>query len=154
MSWSFVRAFAVSAMLLFGFALQWQVAAAQPIGAANMQNELQQPDAKQAIAQSPLVYAVRYRPGPNYRRELSLLQQDLREHGQYMARQTQSGVIIAAGPTFEEAGGLVLINVLTLAEAQAFMQNDPAVKAGVFAGEITDWRPVFDSRSLFRPQTK
>lgn len=102
------------------------------------------------MSQFPLVYVVRYRPGPEYRSERPLLQQDLRQHEGYMRGQTKAGVIIAAGPTFDETGGIVLLSVSNFAEAEAFVRNDPAVTAGIFAGEITDWRPVFDAKSIFR----
>lgn len=103
-----------------------------------------------AMAQFPLVYVVRYRPGAAYEASKPLLRQDLRDHEGYMRRQTEAGVIIAAGPTFDAAGGLVLINAASLPDAEAFIRNDPAVIAGIFAGEATDWRPVFDARSIFR----
>lgn len=105
-----------------------------------------------AMSQFPLVYVVRYRPGSAYRMDRPLLQQDLREHERYMRSQTQAGTIAAAGPTFDEAGGLVLINAADRATAELFVQNDPAVLSGIFIGEITDWRPVFGQRSLFRSQ--
>ena len=102
------------------------------------------------MAQFPLVYVVRYRPGAGYQADKQLLRQDLRDHEGYMRRQTEAGVIIAAGPTFDEAGGLVLIHAASLHDAETFIRNDPAVIAGIFAGEATDWRPVFDAQSLFR----
>lgn len=103
-----------------------------------------------AMARFPLVYVVRYRPGAAYQSDRPLLRQNLREHEGYMRRQTQAGVIIAAGPTFEEAGGLVLIHASSRQDAEAFIQADPAVVAGIFVGEATDWRPVFDPKSIFR----
>ncbi|MBB3890621.1 uncharacterized protein YciI [Phenylobacterium haematophilum] len=103
-----------------------------------------------AMARFPLVYVVRYRPGPAYQAEKPLLRQNLRDHEVYMRRQTEAGVIIAAGPTFDEAGGLVLIKAASRQEAEAFIRTDPAVIAGVFAGEATDWRPVFDAGAIFR----
>lgn len=103
-----------------------------------------------AMSRFPLVYVVRYRPGPAYQADKPLLRQNLRDHEGYMRRQTEAGVIIAAGPTFDEAGGLVLINAASRHDAEAFIRNDPAVIAGIFAGEATDWRPVFDARSIFR----
>ncbi len=103
-----------------------------------------------AMARFPLVHVVRYRPGAAYRHERPLLQQDLRAHSAYMREQSEKGVIIAAGPTFDQAGGIVLIRVGGMTEAEAFVQSDPAVAAGIFAAEITDWRPVFDRGAIFR----
>ena len=103
-----------------------------------------------AMARYPLVYVVRYRPGPAYQADQPLLRQNLREHEGYMRRQSEAGVIIAAGPTFDETGGLVLIRATSRHDANALIRSDPAVIAGIFTGEATDWRPVFDSGSIFR----
>lgn len=103
-----------------------------------------------AMSNVPLIYVVRYRPGEGYLTDRPLLQQDLRQHAEYMCSQTQNGTIIAAGPTFGQAGGLVLIGVSNREEADAFVRNDPAVMAGIFVGEVTDWRPAFDRNSIFR----
>lgn len=104
----------------------------------------------QAMAPFPVVYVVRYLPGPSYVPDRPLLRQDLREHEKYMRRMTENGTIIAAGPTFDETGGIVLIRVDGAAAAAAFVEEDPAVIAGIFAGTATDWRPVFDAGKIFR----
>ena len=118
---------------------------------ANQTRPQSQPDGAMArMERFTLVYVVRYRPGPAYRSDMPLLQQDLVEHGKYMRDQTLAGIIIAAGPTFDQGGGLVLLHVADLATAQAFVRRDPAVIAGIFVGEITDWRPVYDAKSIFR----
>ena len=98
---------------------------------------------------APTLYVVRYLPGPAYRHDRPLLQQDLAAHARYMAQESEAGTIIAAGPTFEQTGGLVLIRSANRDAALAFVRSDPAVSAGLFVGEVTDWKPVFDPGSRF-----
>lgn len=95
------------------------------------------------------IFMIRYRPGTAYRPETPLLQQDLRAHGRYMQELTQRGIILAAGPTMAEPGGLVLLQAADMAEARALMMADPAVRSGLFLGEISDWRPAFDPGARF-----
>lgn len=104
----------------------------------------------QAPAAAPILYLIRYRPGPSYRHDRPLLQQDLRAHGAYMQDLTRRGVILAAGPTLTETGGLVLLRVTSIKEARAAMHADPAVRSGIFIGEVSDWQPFFDPGARFR----
>jgi uncharacterized protein YciI len=105
---------------------------------------------ERAMRRTPTIYVITYRPGRAYRRDRPLLRQELREHGNYIKAHVDAGVVIAAGPTFEQPGGLVLITAKTQEDALAFIRNDPAVVAGVFVGLATDWRPIFDARDVFR----
>jgi uncharacterized protein len=107
------------------------------------------PAARATPSQAPALYMIRYRPGPSYRPGTPLLKQDLREHGKYMQGLAKRGVMIAAGPTLAEPGGLVLVQAASLEEARALMQNDPAVRSGIFVGEVSDWRPMFDPGGRF-----
>jgi uncharacterized protein YciI len=117
---------------------------------SRMQQQAPPVSPEAAMTRYPLVFVVRYTPGPAYDASKPILGQKLGDHGTYMRERTQDGTIIAAGPTFDQPGGLVLVRTLTLADAQDFVRNDPAVAAGIFVGEITDWRPVFDAGSIFR----
>lgn len=109
-----------------------------------------QPPAATAPAASPSLYMIRLRPGPSYRPNVPLLQQDLREHGRYMQELVTRGVILVAGPTMTESGGLVLLRAGNIEEARALMLADPAIRSGLFVGEVSDWRPFFDPGNRFR----
>ena len=100
----------------------------------------------------PQLYVIRYRPGPNYDTKRPLLKQDLSAHGKFIADLVRKRVIIAAGPTLDQPGGLVLLRARDLAAARTHMLDDPAVAAGIFVGEISDWRPAFDPDKLFAPR--
>ena len=109
-----------------------------------------QPPAATAPAPAGGLYMIRLRAGPAYRPGVPLLQQDLREHGRYMQALAGRGVIVAAGPTMAESGGLVLLRAASIEEARALMQADPAIQSGLFVGEVSDWNPAFDPGNRFR----
>jgi uncharacterized protein YciI len=157
MSTPVLRLFAAAALLLAAAALGLAnpsmllaEATAAPAGARSHQAGEHGPGA--AMSTFPLIYVVTYTPGAAYRSDRPLLQQDLREHGRYIKAQVDAGVVIAAGPTFAQPGGVVLLAVRTQEDAHTFIRNDPAVAAGVFVGVATDWRPVFDAQDRFRRQ--
>lgn len=135
-------------LLLAGLALPAAITAS----AAGGDDSAQGSTVPTALADSPSVYMVRYRPGPSYEQDKPLLKQDLRDHGAYMAKLARDGTVIAAGPTMAELGGLVLVEVKDLAAAQAVTEADPAVRSGIFTAEVSDWRPVFDPGNRFKPE--
>jgi uncharacterized protein YciI len=95
------------------------------------------------------LYLIRYHPGPKYDAARPLLKQDLRAHAAFVADLVRRKVIIAAGPTLDEPGGLVLLRAPDLSAARGHMSRDPAVAAGIFLGEVTDWQPVFGPDKVF-----
>jgi uncharacterized protein YciI len=65
----------------------------------------------------------------------------LREHRQYIASLRQQGRLGAAGPIegSDDLAGLVIFKPIQDAEAKRLMQDDPAVKAGLFRVEYHRW---------------
>lgn len=106
------------------------------------------PRAEQS-APAPGLYMIRLRPGPAYRHGTPLLQQDLREHGRYMRDLVQRGVILLADPTIAESGGLIVLHSASIEQARAHMLADPAIRSGLFVGEVSDWAPAFDPGRRF-----
>ncbi|MFT7595317.1 MAG: hypothetical protein ACI8R4_002645 [Paracoccaceae bacterium] len=57
-----------------------------------------------------------------------------------------TGVVSQAGPLIENgqmAGSLVILDVANMAAAQAWADNDPYAKAGLFAKvELVEWKKV------------
>lgn len=138
----------LSASVATMLSLLWAI----PTSAQVASQPSQGPGAGGATVRAPTVYMVRYRPGPSYRPGVPLLKQDLRAHGAYIAELVGRGIIIAAGPTMVEAGGLVLLRARDLEDARAAMEADPAVRSGIFTGELSDWRPLFDPAGRFGPE--
>ena len=61
------------------------------------------------------------------------------EHFQYLRALTVQGVVLLAGRTLhtdETSHGLVILEANSEEDARTLMENDPAVKAGVFSAEL------------------
>lgn len=69
------------------------------------------------------------------------------EHLAYL--DANKGKLLAAGAKVDDEGqggygGLIVVDTEDRAEAEAFIQNDPFTKAGLFAGiEVVRWRKAF-----------
>lgn len=61
------------------------------------------------------------------------------KHFQYLQTLTAQGVVLLAGRTLhtdKTSHGLVILEVDSEEDARTLMENDPAVKAGVFRAEL------------------
>lgn len=78
---------------------------------------------------------------------LDLRMQVRDEHLAYL--DANKGKLLAAGAKVDDEGqggygGLIIVDTEDRAEAEAFIQNDPFTKAGLFAGiEVVRWRKAF-----------
>jgi uncharacterized protein YciI len=61
------------------------------------------------------------------------------EHFNYLKKLLYEGKLTMAGRFSEVLIGLVMIEVRTHEEAQEIMNQDPAVRAGVFHAELYPW---------------
>jgi uncharacterized protein len=86
-----------------------------------------------------------YRPGPAWRQGVPMREQYLRAHGAYHARLVSEGRSVAGGGYVGEEGGMAIVRAADLAEAQAMLAADPAIRNGVFAAELRQWTPRFHS---------
>ena len=102
------------------------------------QGVTQTPNPQQAAGKA--TYLVVYRPGPAWLTGKSIMDQPLKEHGKYMLSLYVKGSMQLAGPLTDNAGGAVLLEVSDEAEAKAIVENDPAVKSGVFVYEMHPWK--------------
>lgn len=96
-------------------------------------------------------FAIMYDPGPEWKRGEPLSAQGLGDHGRYMRKLAQDGVLILAGPLSTSEGGLVILVAGNLDEAADIMARDPAVLQGKFVGRVSEWRPLIDPNKLLGP---
>jgi uncharacterized protein YciI len=64
----------------------------------------------------------------------------LERHFEYLKSQEANGRLILAGRTEDASFGIVVIQADSETEARRIMDNDPAVKEGVFSGELKPFR--------------
>lgn len=97
-----------------------------------------------AVEADRSLFAIIYRPGPAWKTGVPMAEQGLGEHARYMKRLVDQGVIHTAGPLGAD-GGLVLLHIRDLAAAEALVAADPAVRDGLFIGEVRRFVPRFTS---------
>ncbi len=89
-----------------------------------------------------MLYVLKYVPGPNWQPEKPVTEQPLEDHLAYMARQFERGALLMGGPLMDHSGGLIILHVADLQEAQQIMAADPAVTSGIVAGSAHPWMPL------------
>lgn len=87
-------------------------------------------------------FMILYRPGPAWLVGKPLMEQLLREHGLYMHRLWQEGRLLHGGPFTDDAGGAAVVYCEDDHDAQAIIENDPAVIDGIFVAEAHPWYMV------------
>ncbi|MGH6943850.1 MAG: YciI family protein [Geminicoccaceae bacterium] len=89
-------------------------------------------------------YAIITRDKP---KSLELRNQTRGVHVEYLTRHKEK--LLAAGAMTDEAGeggygGVIIVDTESREEAEAFIQNDPFTKAGLFSAiEVVRWRKAF-----------
>ena len=102
-----------------------------------------QPAPTQAAEPARQLFLFLYRPGPAWRADVPMRQQDLRAHAAYHAQLLRAGRSFAGGGYVGQDGGMAIVRAADQAEAEAMLAADPAIVTGVFAGEIRQWQPRF-----------
>ena len=99
--------------------------------------------------QSEQSFVIIYRPRPTLVQ--SIISQNIPEreakiigeHGQYLRRLLKSGKVVLVGRTLAgnpEDFGIAVLTVKSEADARSLVENDPAVRTGVFLAEL---RPFY-----------
>jgi len=82
-------------------------------------------------------FVIMLRPANNYGEEGT--EKKVTEHFNYLKSLLKDGKLTMAGRFSEVLIGLVMIEVESREAALDIMENDPAVKAGVFHAELYPW---------------
>jgi uncharacterized protein YciI len=117
----------------------WCEAFSQFITAAEYRKATGETAAKPAPVPTFLVV---YTAGPNFRVGRPLKEQDLKAHGPYMLGLYEQGTLIEAGGFRDDSGGAVLFRAADAAAAKSIVENDPAVRAGIFVYQLHPWHLV------------
>ena len=84
-----------------------------------------------------------YKPGEKWIKGKSIFQQNLLEHGNYMAELLKKGILIYGGPFTDDAGGMVIISVDSEKDAKAIIEKDPGITKKVFTAKCHPWMIAF-----------
>ena len=102
-----------------------------------------QAEASTPAADTKRLFALVFRPGPNWRPGKSFREQiSITEHFAYWKALHASGQVFSGGALGTE-NGLVLFHARDQAEADAILAGDPMVQAGGFAGDVRPYTPRF-----------
>lgn len=90
-----------------------------------------------------ICYVIDYRAGENWIPGIPYFKQDLSKHVDYMAYLHQAGLMLIGGPyTNETSGGMTILMVNSMKEAEEILRNDPAIINGVYSATIKEWSIV------------
>jgi uncharacterized protein len=96
-------------------------------------------------------YAFVYAPGPQWLAGRPRTEQNLGPHGAYIADLHARGRVLLGGAFLDDAGGgFGVVRAEDRDEALALLAADPAIKEGVFTGEVRRWHAVFDEAEDLR----
>jgi uncharacterized protein YciI len=87
-------------------------------------------------------------PGPGWTDGRPVVDQDPRilgAHLGHMRRLFDSDVLLLGGPAFDGRSGVALLDTPSLEQATALIEDDPAVRAGLFEFSIRQLTPYFDA---------
>ena len=88
------------------------------------------------------LFVIYYTRGDAWQEGKPFFEQDLSAHGAYMKQLYDNKQLLKGGPFLDDSGGMSLIKVETIEEAQAIVDADPAVVNGVFKAHLHPWYAV------------
>jgi uncharacterized protein YciI len=103
------------------------------------------PSKEQPRAEPPTHYVILMKRGPNWIPGKSVSEQPLAKHGRYLKTLFDKGTLLYAGPFLDDSGGLIVLNVVTEADAKDIAEHDPGVLDKILTLEIHPFRMSFDA---------
>jgi uncharacterized protein YciI len=87
-------------------------------------------------------FIVSFTPGPAWRQGADVFGQPLDDHVGYLNGLYAAGAVLIAGPLADGSGGLTILQCGSLEEASSLAAHDPAVRQGILAADVKQWRPI------------
>jgi uncharacterized protein YciI len=89
-------------------------------------------------------FALMHTPGPAWDHAKGFRDQTgIAAHVGYMSGVFDQKQLVLGGPFLDESGGMMILDVATLEDAQAIANGDPTVKAGLLVVAVKPWLAVF-----------
>lgn len=96
------------------------------------------------VQQELMLFVVELEPGPGWLEGKPVFEQPLMEHARYHSEIFEQGQLYMGGPYLDDAGGLVILQTTDLESAQKLVDDDPAVRDGIFTARIHPYMAVFN----------
>jgi uncharacterized protein YciI len=91
------------------------------------------------------MFVIIYTPGPAWLAGKSVSEQPFyREHVRYMQQLFADKRLLMGGPFQDKQGGLVILDVASVAQALEILAHDPAVLAQFLEAHVHPWHVVFN----------
>ena len=87
-------------------------------------------------------FVIHFTTGTGWKEGKPHWEQGLVPHREYVREALAQGILVAGGPFMDHTGGLIILEVENLEEAQRFADNDPAVIEEKFEAAIYPWEPL------------
>jgi uncharacterized protein YciI len=87
-------------------------------------------------------FLIIHKPGPAWIEGKGFHEQPLLEHGAHIHNLYQEGILLEGGPFLDHSGGMALIKVDSLEQAEGIINKDPAILSGVFTADLHPWMRV------------
>ena len=84
-----------------------------------------------------------YTAGPKWKKGRPAREQELADHDRYQQTLVQSGKLKMGGPFASIAGGMAVLEVASMEEAQKLAAEDPAVTSQVMRSLVQEWEPSY-----------
>lgn len=102
------------------------------------------------VANPQSFFVLTYSQGPSWKPRVPMAKQSLGQHLAYMKSLRDTHKLFLAGPLSDTNGGLILLRAKSVDEAKDIMAYDPAIMAGIFAGQVHGWNAAVDSGKTAR----
>ena len=84
-------------------------------------------------------FAIIYTPGSAWLPGKSVSEQPLHDHVGYLLGLHKAGKLVMGGPFSDSSGGLVVLEVTGVDEAQRLIAQDPAIVANILTAKVYKW---------------
>ncbi|UCE10459.1 MAG: hypothetical protein JSW61_00610 [Candidatus Thorarchaeota archaeon] len=91
-----------------------------------------------ATSEDKKSFVIVLRPAPKYGEPGT--EKIIENHFSYLEKLLGEGILMMAGRFSEVLFGLTIIETDSIESARSIMENDPAIKSGIFFGQLYPWR--------------
>jgi uncharacterized protein YciI len=118
----------------------------QAVGSNPPKKEATQNRKNQGRNAPMMLFVLFHTPGPNWVDSLEFRRQPgIMDHVDYMATFMADGRLVMGGPFLDNSGGMMVLKVTSMQEAETIAMNDPTVRSGLLKVNVKPWMPAMST---------